>query len=101
MSDEIELIGPHSAGPIMQMIGQCRDCECWDFGDREGFDLGSCNLQIWDKSKGADRCEVGDWDYHNNTFEDDCGILYTGPEFGCVHWEQKEGEHHGKPAQAD
>ena len=58
-------------------IGRCRDCQYWKLINK----MGDCVKTIngWIEGVGS-TSDDGNWD----------GGIITGPDFGCVHWEEKE-----------
>ena len=64
------------------MIGLCKDCKYWSYGECADIYIDASNCM---KIEGSDRmlyCSV----------KDDSGLDYglkTGPEFGCVRFKKK------------
>ena len=64
------------------MMGLCKDCKYWDYGECADIDLDTFNDM---KLEGSDRA------LYYSVMDDsglDCG-LKTGPEFGCVRFRKK------------
>lgn len=59
-------------------IGQCKDCKWWEAGRRDEF--GRCHKLL--KKYG----------FHNQWPKDPVKCLETEPDFGCIHWEEKDGK---------
>ena len=63
-------------------IGQCKDCRYWD----KAFDrMGNCRKSFPDYPTSG----FGYWNERGWWKSD----VLTGKNFGCVHWEAKDGSH--------
>lgn len=60
-------------------MNKCKDCKWWDFTSDSKY-------RFCDHPKITGAYNGDELDWVSNVDE---GIL-TGPEFGCVHWEEKE-----------
>lgn len=64
----------------MKTIGACKDCKWWEKDEHWGDNVGICQSQkIADPAIDAQAFQCTD------KYED----ILTGPDFGCVHWEEK------------
>lgn len=76
-------------------IGRCRDCKWWGYKVNNKYfpHLKECELQHHCDPDSEKPFYAWCDDSDNKERELDCGIdghLLTGPDFGCVHWEEKE-----------
>lgn len=64
----------------MKTIGTCKDCKWWEKDEHWGDNVGICQSpKIADPAIDAQAFQCTD------KYED----ILTGPDFGCVHWEEK------------
>ena len=67
-------------------MGHCKDCALWDLNDELSEGRRWCTsdkiCERWDAADGADNLLV--YSYNEG------GSFSSGPEFGCVHFQERE-----------
>lgn len=81
----------------MKEIGYCKDCKYWAKLGGRGDEITGRSICMNDKIKNAMDCKYGD-EKEGDGLVWHCGIvaidkgdidIFTGPYFGCVHWEKR------------
>lgn len=74
----------------MSVPGLCESCVHWSLAQEAKDGMGDCDSDAWLRGYGVKSADVKPDSVH---VEDDEGWgFFTGPKFGCVHWQTRRGD---------
>lgn len=63
---------------------QCETCKWWAYGATVSGDYRRCGHPVLRRQPGLRPADAND-----DGVQTACGHVWTGPKFGCVHWDAK------------